>query len=410
MGWENYHLYMFRIGTKKYGPPDPDGVDELGLVDAKRVRLAVAGSSVGTTFRYVYDWGDNWEHELLLEEILMPEPAVTYPRCLAGERRCPPEDVGGIGGYADYLEAMFDPNHKEHEDMMMWRGPFDAEEFSAEKVNQELAKKFRSKPKADALRSITSTPKLSANTKRLTKTFITPIIPQSQRIPVKEHERVPLELNRRERDLIISHTFADESITNRLRVVPQQGQRPVFHFTLDELDELVGDVAAEANHANKVLQEQLDRLCERIEAPEQVHRRGCLKRRPCTDERRVGIHRQTAVEQSQSSTTCPNCARIVSAKNESTMKSSSTPTDPKNRLSAGTTTWRTKSSLPSRLGSMHGRQSSLSALQGGNGRCLQAGAGRFLCPRHAGVDSLAQPQCGRATRPVGCHRCGRIHH
>jgi hypothetical protein len=266
MGWENYHLYMFRIGSKKYGPPDPDGVDELGLVDAKRIRLAAVVPSVGTAFTYVYDYGDDWEHELLLEAILMPEPAVAYPRCLAGERHCPPEDVGGIGGYADYLEAMFDPNHEQHEEMMMWRGPFDAEEFAVEKVNQELAKKFRSRPKG-APRSITSTPKLSANANRLTKTFIMPIIPQRQRIPVKEHETVPLELNERERDLIISHTFADESLTNRLRVVSQPRQRPVFRFTLDELDELVGDVAAEANHAkNKALQEQLDQLCERIEA------------------------------------------------------------------------------------------------------------------------------------------------
>jgi hypothetical protein len=149
---------------------------------------------------------------------------------------------------------------------MMWRGPFDAEEFSVEKVNQKLAKKFRSRPKA-ATRSITSTPKLSANANRLTKTFIRPIGPQRQRIPIKAHATVTLELNQRERDLIISHTFADESITNRLRVVLQPGQRPVFHFTLDELDELTGDVAAEANHAkNKVLQEQLYQLCERIEA------------------------------------------------------------------------------------------------------------------------------------------------
>jgi hypothetical protein len=127
--------------------------------------------------------------------------------------------------------------------MMMWRGPFDAEEFAVAKVNQELTKKFRSRPKG-APRS-----KLSAKANRLTKTFITPIIPQRQRIPVKEHETVPLELDERERDLIISHTFADESLTNRLRVVSQPGPRPVFRFTLDELDELVGDVAAEANHA-----------------------------------------------------------------------------------------------------------------------------------------------------------------
>src|SRR5205807_7847398 len=135
MGWENYHLYMFRMGSKKYGPPDPDGVDDLGMVDAKRIRLAAVMPRVGTTFTYVYDYGDDWEHELLLEATLMPKPAVTYPRCLADERRCPPEDAGGIGGYADYLEAMFDPNHAEHEERMMWRGPFDAEEFSVEKVN-----------------------------------------------------------------------------------------------------------------------------------------------------------------------------------------------------------------------------------------------------------------------------------
>ena len=265
MGWENYHLYMFRIGRKKYGPPDPDGLDDLGMVDAKRIRLAAVVPSVGTTFTYVYDYGDNWEHVLLLEAILMPEAAVTYPRCLAGERRCPPEDAGGFGGYAHYLDAMFDPNHVEHEEKMMWRGPFDAEEFSVEKVNQELAKKFRSRTKA-APRSIASTPKLSANASRLTKTFIRPIMPQRQRILIRADATVPLELNQRERDLILAHTFAGESITNRLRVIPQSGQRPVFHFTLDELNELVGDVAAEANHAkNKVLQEQLHQLCDRIE-------------------------------------------------------------------------------------------------------------------------------------------------
>ena len=236
------------------------------MVDAKRRRLAPVVPSVGTTFTYVYDYGDDWEHELLLEAILMPDSAVTYPRCLAGERRCPPEDVGGIRGYADYLEAMFDPSHAEYEESMMWRGPFDAEAFSVEKVNQELAKKFRSRPKA-APRSITSTPKLSAKASRLTKTFITPVIPRRQRIPVKEDETVPLELNERERDLIVSHTFAADSLIDRLRAEAEPGQRPVFHFTLDELDELVGDVAAEANHAkNKALQEQLDQLCDRIEA------------------------------------------------------------------------------------------------------------------------------------------------
>jgi hypothetical protein len=267
MSWEDYHLYMFRIGSKKYGPPDVDCDDDLGLIDAKRARLSAVIPNVGATVTYVYDYGDDWEHELLLEAILMSDSDAMYPCCIAGERRCPPEDVGGIGGYTDYLEATADPNHEEHEQVMMWRGPFDPEEFSVEKINQELAKKFRSKPRAATPHSITLTPKLSAKANRLTKTFIRPIIPQRQRIRIKADETVLLELNQRERDLIISHTFADESLTDRLRAVTESGQRPVFHFSLDELDELLGDVAAEANHAkNKVLQEQLDQLCERIEA------------------------------------------------------------------------------------------------------------------------------------------------
>lgn len=266
MGWENYHLYMFRVGNKTYGPRDPEDDGGWDPIDAKRTRLSAVLPSVGTTLTYVYDLGDNWQHELLLEVIVMRSSDLAYPRCIAGERNCPPEDAGGIGGYIAYLEAMADPNQEKHEEMMMWRGPFDSEAFLVEKVNQELARKFRSKPKAGGLRSRTVKPKVSVNTKRMATTLIRPVIPQKQRIPVKPDETVPLELNQRERDLIISHTFADDSLTDRLRVTPP-GRRPVFHFTLDDLDELVGSIAAEANHAkNKVLQEQLDQLCDRIES------------------------------------------------------------------------------------------------------------------------------------------------
>ena len=148
----------------------------------------------------------------------------------------------------------------------MWRGPFDSEAFSVEKVNQELARKFRSKRKLGAPRSKTVKLTPSVNANRLTTTLLRAVIPQKQRIPIKADATVPLELNQRERDLIIAHTFADQSLTDRLRVAPQPGQRPVFHFTLDDLDELVGSIAAEANHAkNKVLQGKLDQLCDRIE-------------------------------------------------------------------------------------------------------------------------------------------------
>ena len=267
MGWENYNLYMFRISNKTYGPRDP--VDDGGWnpIDAKRTRLSAVLPCVGTTLIYVYDLGDNWEHELLLEAIVMRSSDLAYPRCIAGERNCPPEDAGGIGGYTAYLEAMADPNHETHEEMMMWRGPFDSERLSVEKANQKLVRKFRSKPKAGAPPLETVKPTPSVNTDRLTTTLIRRVIPPKQRIPVKPDETVPLELNQRERDLIISHTFAYGSLTDRLRVTPPPGRHPVFHFTLDDLDELVGSIAAEANHAkNKVLQDQLDQLCDRIES------------------------------------------------------------------------------------------------------------------------------------------------
>jgi len=90
-------------------------------------------------FLYEYDFGDGWEHELLVEKILPAEPGVGYPRCLKGKRACPPEDVGGVWGYADFLEIMRDPNHPEHEDMLEWvGGEFDPEVFDLEEVNAEL--------------------------------------------------------------------------------------------------------------------------------------------------------------------------------------------------------------------------------------------------------------------------------
>ena len=141
MGWEDYHLHEFRIGRKIYAVPDLD--DERKIIDVKRTRIHDVIQHVGTEFEYVYDLGDYWEHDLLLETILLPDPDTSYPHCIAGERSCPPEDVGGSGGYEDYLEALADSEHEDHEDMIEWRGPFDPEAFSVEKINRQLKKKFR---------------------------------------------------------------------------------------------------------------------------------------------------------------------------------------------------------------------------------------------------------------------------
>ncbi len=88
---------------------------------------------------YEYDFGDDWQHELLVEKIHPAEKGTHYPICLEGAGACPPEDVGGVPGYAEFLKAMSDPNHPEHQDYRDWiGGPFDSQKFDHKKVNQIL--------------------------------------------------------------------------------------------------------------------------------------------------------------------------------------------------------------------------------------------------------------------------------
>jgi len=141
MGWENYHLNEFVIGRRKFGPPDPDGMRPV--INSSRVRLCRAVNRVGREFEYLYDFGDGWWHDLLLEAILLPEPNKKYPHCLGGAQSCPPEDVGGPHGYVNYLAALADTNHERHEEMMQWRGPFDSENFSLKTINQLVNHQFQ---------------------------------------------------------------------------------------------------------------------------------------------------------------------------------------------------------------------------------------------------------------------------
>jgi len=91
------------------------------------------------TFLYAYDFGDRWEHELLMEKILPPEAGKRDPMCLAGQRACPPEDCGGIWGYTGFLEAIHDPKHPEHEEMLEWvGGAFDPDACDLDEVNTAL--------------------------------------------------------------------------------------------------------------------------------------------------------------------------------------------------------------------------------------------------------------------------------
>lgn len=144
MGWQDYHLHMYRIEGQIYGDPANDMYGNLGTLDEADYKLSQVIHGKGQRFSYEYDFGDGWIHTLLVEKILSPEEGVRYPLCLAGMRACPPEDVGGVGGYANFLEAIHDPAHEDHEERLAWiGGEFDPEAFDLEEVNARLRRMGR---------------------------------------------------------------------------------------------------------------------------------------------------------------------------------------------------------------------------------------------------------------------------
>ena len=135
-GWTDSHLHQFCIGGVSYGRPDD--FDEDVVDEAKLTLAQVVGGS--KRFTYTYDFGDNWEHEILVEKIIAGDSGSERPLCLGGKRHRPPEDCGGLWGYREFLEAIGDPGHEEHEAMLDWvGGEFDAEAFDMAAVNRALA-------------------------------------------------------------------------------------------------------------------------------------------------------------------------------------------------------------------------------------------------------------------------------
>lgn len=142
MGWLDSHLHAFRIGDRRthaeieIGIPDPDGFEgDPERLPGWRVPVMEYLAEAGDRAQYDYDFGDGWEHDLLLEELTPRQAKTKYPRCLAGSRACPPEDCGGPGGYAQLLETLANPADPEHESMLEWLGgPFDPEAFDPREV------------------------------------------------------------------------------------------------------------------------------------------------------------------------------------------------------------------------------------------------------------------------------------
>jgi hypothetical protein len=137
MGWTNSHMHQFKVGQTYYGEPMQE--EDFDVEDEGKITLGQAAPGAKKKFVYEYDFGDFWEHDIVVEKVVGPERGVRYPFCVDGKRACPPEDCGGVWGYEEFLEAIRDPNHPEHEDMLEWvGGEFDAEEFDLDTVNQVL--------------------------------------------------------------------------------------------------------------------------------------------------------------------------------------------------------------------------------------------------------------------------------
>lgn len=136
-GWWNYHLHEFEIAGVRYGVDDGEDWGDPPS-DERRVRLRNIVEE-GSSFLYVYDFGDYWRHKVTVEKILPAQPGATYPTCTGGRRACPPEDCGGPWGYESFLEAISDPDNEEHEPMLEWvGGTFDPDAFDPNDFHHRL--------------------------------------------------------------------------------------------------------------------------------------------------------------------------------------------------------------------------------------------------------------------------------
>ena len=136
MGWYDCHMYEFEVDGQHYGKSMPD----LDIKSDRNVRLSSFIPGEKYKFFYLYDMGAGWLHQILVEKVLVPEVGARYPICIKGKRACPPEDCGGIWGYADFLDVIRDPNHAEHHSMLEWiGGSFDPEALDLNDINQALS-------------------------------------------------------------------------------------------------------------------------------------------------------------------------------------------------------------------------------------------------------------------------------
>ena len=142
MGWLDYHLHLFRVsdpvtgGLVQVGIPDDDAFEgNQPILPGWEVPIATYLSRPGAVTQYEYDFGDGWEHEVVLEALAPWRQGTRYPVCLTGGRACPPEDCGGVGGYEELLAVISNPAHEEYESTLQWLGGrFEPEKFEPARV------------------------------------------------------------------------------------------------------------------------------------------------------------------------------------------------------------------------------------------------------------------------------------
>jgi len=139
MGWTNSHLHQFVFKRQRYA--DPKHGLGAGIIDENRTRLGDLICTPGARLLYEYDFGDSWQHELLLEEVLLGDESFRQ-NCVAGDRNCPPEDCGGSPGFSELLKVLQDSTHTEHEDIKEWVGEdFAPEYFTVDEINRKLRRR-----------------------------------------------------------------------------------------------------------------------------------------------------------------------------------------------------------------------------------------------------------------------------
>jgi Plasmid pRiA4b ORF-3-like protein len=137
MGWTDSHLHQFKILGREYGRPQPEF--DFYVLDESKTKLSQVVAGEKFKFVYEYDFGDGWDHDVLVEKVLPRLPDAQYPVCLTGKRACPPEDSGGVWGYAELLQTVQDPSSPDYEEQREWLGEdFDSEAFDLDDVNEAL--------------------------------------------------------------------------------------------------------------------------------------------------------------------------------------------------------------------------------------------------------------------------------